>query len=100
MAPPATVLDHQNFVSATHCGGVETVKKRILLRGTCELCDHERDLLQDHNHENGLCRGRLCSSCNHLIAQFDRSAEFIRRMLAYIEKWQHVHGSVGGVKYR
>ena len=65
----------------------------------CPLCEREAPLIQDHDHENGLCRDAICVSCNHLIAQFDRPAVFLKKIIDYREKWEDIHINGGGVRY-
>ena len=57
----------------------------------CAICGATGDLEQDHDHETDLCRGKLCSSCNHLVARYDRPIEQIDRFLGYLRFWAAEH---------
>lgn len=66
---------------------------------TCPLCHRAAELEQDHDHRTDLCRGRICSSCNHLVARFDRPIAEIHRFLDYLQRWATEHVRVGGQTY-
>jgi len=65
----------------------------------CSLCGGPGLLEQDHDHRSDLCRGLLCSSCNHLVARFDRPVADIHRFLAYLTYWEQQHAAHGGRTY-
>ena len=55
---------------------------------TCEICGYQGPYLaQDHDHATGLCRGRLCYSCNRRLAHVDQTAAWLTRAKHYLEKW-------------
>ena len=66
---------------------------------SCPLCLQPALLEQDHDHETDLCRGRICSSCNHLVGRFDRPVDEIQRFLDYLRFWHDQHASHGGQSY-
>ena len=65
----------------------------------CPICLRHADLEQDHDHRTDLCRGRICSSCNHLVARFDRPIDEIRRFLDYLQHWAAQHAAGVGPSY-
>lgn len=66
----------------------------------CALCGRsDVHLEQDHCHRTGLCRGRVCRSCNLLIGRYDRPLEDIERILEYLNVWHVEHAVRGGRSY-
>jgi hypothetical protein len=59
--------------------------------GRCEICREDRLLCQDHDHGNGLCRGRLCNACNSGLGFFGDDPERLRRGAVYVEEWAGAH---------
>lgn len=41
--------------------------------GKCAICEKERPLVVDHDHETEIVRGLLCRQCNHAIGLFYES---------------------------
>lgn len=70
-----------------------------LARAVCSLCGGAGPVEQDHDHRTDLCRGLLCSSCNHLVARFDRPVAEIQRFLDYLTLWEGRHADGGGRTY-
>lgn len=57
--------------------------------GVCAICGHpelNRSLLVDHNHKTGKIRGLLCTLCNVLIGQIERTPEFYSKAKEYLNK--------------
>lgn len=66
---------------------------------TCPLCFERAVLEQDHDHRTDLCRGRICHSCNLLVARYDRPLAEIARFLDYLTQWDTAHAVAGGQTY-
>lgn len=64
----------------------------------CPICRESAVLVQDHCHVSGLCRDRICASCNNLLGRIENKPARLEALLAYAErwKWEHAHG---GVRY-
>lgn len=62
--------------------------------GECPICRRTRPLVQDHCHASGLCRDRICNSCNVLIGRLESQPERLQILLDYISRWrwEHAHG--------
>jgi hypothetical protein len=56
-------------------------------QGKCGICDKEKPLVIDHNHETGRVRGLLCQECNKGLGLFFDSVEYIRAAEGYL-----IHG--------
>jgi hypothetical protein len=59
--------------------------------GKCAICGvpkPARKLGVDHNHENGLLRGLLCSRCNNGIGIFQDNTEWLQKSIDYLEGWR------------
>ena len=69
------------------------------LQEVCPLCLQPDLLEQDHDHRTDLCRGRICSSCNHLVGRFDRPVDEIQRFLDYLQYWAAQHAEGVGQSY-
>ena len=61
--------------------------------GVCAICQTPdprdrrfRFLTVDHNHQTGVVRGLLCSSCNRGLGYFKDNEEVIARALTYIRE--------------
>lgn len=59
--------------------------------GYCECCGRESDLNQDHDHSNGLARGKLCRSCNVGIGFFKEDLRRLADAMDYLKKWRLAH---------
>lgn len=64
----------------------------LLLReqnGVCAICmratGRTRRLCVDHDHETGVVRGLLCSTCNKILGHARDDQEFFRRAMNYLE---------------
>jgi hypothetical protein len=53
--------------------------------GLCAICKNERELEVDHNHDNGIIRGLLCSSCNKLIGFANDDISILKSAIEYLE---------------
>lgn len=53
-------------------------------KGLCYLCNRERILVVDHNHETNRVRKLLCSGCNTGIAQFEHDLSLFDKAKEYI----------------
>lgn len=59
--------------------------------GRCDLCGHRKKLLQDHDHDNGLCRGKLCHGCNLGLGVFKDDPFKLYKAIEYLKKWRLLH---------
>lgn len=75
-------------------------KRRLGLLGTCEICQRETRVYQDHDHGNGLCRGKLCYQCNTSIGLLRKDVAVLTAAIDYVRRWQTRHYHSGGLKYR
>lgn len=53
-------------------------------QGKCGICDKERPLVIDHNHDTGKVRGLLCQPCNTALGLFGDSVETLRAAEGYL----------------
>jgi hypothetical protein len=67
-------------------------------REVCPLCDEHALLMQDHSHETGLCRDRICTRCNNLLGRIEAKYDHLQRLTVYVEQWAIEH-RYGGKKY-
>ncbi len=70
-----------------------------MMRGCCPLCNRVTDLVQDHDHETGLCRDAICSSCNQDVGRFEWPSDHIRKLIDYVESWRRRHAAGEGYPY-
>lgn len=67
--------------------GISESQYRALLdhhQGRCGICDKERPLVVDHNHDTGKVRGLLCHPCNKALGLFGDSVETLRAAEGYL----------------
>lgn len=57
----------------------------VLQQGKCAVCDLEKELFLDHNHETGEARLLLCRNCNIAFGQMKEDPDLISVLLAYAE---------------
>jgi Recombination endonuclease VII/NUMOD3 motif len=67
-------------------------KKMAEQGGACGVCARipspdERNFSVDHNHITGAVRGVLCGPCNTLLERLDKTPEWMRRALAYLDRY-------------
>lgn len=63
--------------------------------GSCDLCGEFHDgtrgrgdfIVQDHDHETGTMRGRLCIGCNTALGRLGDSIAGLERALAYLRRF-------------
>jgi hypothetical protein len=65
----------------------------------CPLCGESATLVQDHCHETGLNRDRICTRCNNLLGRLEWKPERLEALRDYIIYWQWEHRH-GGLSYR
>ena len=53
----------------------------------CAICNEERPLQIDHNHQTGKIRGLLCMPCNVSIGHLQESTKNLRSAIAYLDRW-------------
>ena len=69
--------------------------------GTCPLCLKENcHLYWDHDHESGLFRGWICSSCNLLLGHAFDNPDTLRRAALYLEKFNERRSRKFPIKVR
>ena len=71
----------------------EDVKSRVEKQhGVCAACGgppiDDRPLVVDHDHKTGEVREMLCNSCNLTLGVSREDTDRLRRLVAYLEKWQ------------
>lgn len=69
--------------------------------GKCAIClrspgEGERRFAFDHDHDNGVVRGVLCSTCNSGLGLFYDNPELLLGALQYLAYWRQQHGSAEG----
>ncbi|HET7713537.1 MAG TPA: endonuclease domain-containing protein [Patescibacteria group bacterium] len=47
----------------------------------CAICDKEKPLVIDHDHDSGQVRGLLCRTCNTQLGWFERHMDSVIRYL-------------------
>ena len=66
-------------------------RRELGLYGRCDCCGMDKDLCQDHDHINGLNRGKICQACNSGLGFF---RDDVRRLILaeeYLRRWQDFH---------
>lgn len=58
--------------------------------GRCALCNEEKKLTVDHNHDSGVVRGLLCYQCNSSLWLLDNVPA--GRIMEYLKTEWHFHG--------
>lgn len=61
---------------------------------TCPICEKmfQANLLKDdHDHNTGLSRDRICNNCNLMLGQAMDSAEVLDNASKYIRYWARRH---------
>jgi hypothetical protein len=62
----------------------------------CAICGSATNLVRDHDHDTGRCRGWLCNRCNMVFGHVEglsiyalkwKELEIMKAMLAYAEYW-------------
>lgn len=66
-------------------------KKMIEQNGKCKICNKEEKqnkvLSLDHDHETGIVRDLLCSSCNLALGGFMDNPILLTNAINYLKKW-------------
>lgn len=55
-----------------------------LMESPCAICGAEHDLVIDHCHTTGRCRGRLCHPCNKGLGFFRDDVDRLQRAIDYL----------------
>lgn len=63
---------------------VETYKQRMASRTSCEICESEKELCYDHDHETMEFRGVLCRGCNRSLGQLGDNLKSIMKVVNYL----------------
>ena len=50
----------------------------------CKICQEEKKLFIDHNHQTGLVRGLLCHHCNTMLGLAKDSPQVLEGAIAYL----------------
>ena len=70
---------------------IKEFRKELGIYGQCSLCGHGAVLVQDHDHGNGLVRGRLCSHCNTGLGFFKEDERRLMDAVDYLRAWRVAH---------
>lgn len=59
----------------------------------CAICQREdklfgRALHMDHNHVTNQARELLCPRCNQLLGRAEESADLLRKLADYLDRWR------------
>lgn len=60
----------------------------IAQNNQCAICQKQKQLHIDHNHETNDVRGLLCGSCNRGLGMFDDDVDVLKRAIGYLQKTQ------------
>jgi hypothetical protein len=52
----------------------------------CQVCDSDKKICVDHDHETGRVRGFICDSCNVAIGKAQDDPNLLRALADYLEK--------------
>lgn len=79
-----TCFNH--YYRARRYGITEQQYKALLdhHQGRCGICEQEKPLVVDHNHDTGKIRGLLCHNCNKALGLFGDSIETLRAAEGYL----------------
>lgn len=50
----------------------------------CIICNKQRELVLDHNHETGEVRGLICNPCNMIIGVVEKYPEYLKKLDSYL----------------
>jgi len=72
-------------VTARNYGITVDEVKELRSVSSCQICNRKEHLCIDHDHNTGLVRGVVCSSCNTLLAGVDKDG-WLDKALIYLRK--------------
>jgi len=58
------------------------------LGNICPICQRERELVTDHDHDTGTIRGFICRDCNLLLGNARNNSKVLRNAASYLEACQ------------
>ena len=67
--------------------GITTLEYEKMLsdqNNKCKICQEEKKLFVDHNHETGIVRGLLCHHCNTMLGLAKDSPQTLEGAIAYL----------------
>ena len=68
----------------------QNIRGDCMINNTCECCGKEVDtVVQDHDHFNGLNRGKICLSCNRVLTETLQKNQ--QQYITYLERWELDH---------
>lgn len=76
---------------------VQSVNFDVERDTNCVICKKKftrRQLVQDHCHQTGLQRGRICSKCNVMIGMAGDNPMILRNAIDYLAEWFLTHAKV------
>lgn len=75
-----------------------TITDQTLYADACDICGETpgRTLAQDHCHETGIKRGRLCLLCNTGLGHFKDRPDLLAKAIQYLEHWNTRRPTGGG----
>jgi len=56
--------------------------------GICPICELEKKLVVDHDHETGKVRALLCGQCNTGLGSLKDSPQIVEKALQYLIEWE------------
>lgn len=84
---------HSHTVHKRKHNGLKREDILIVQSGKCAICNNEisfddKTAAVDHNHSTREIRAILCHSCNHGIGHFRENIDYMKKAIAYLEKYR------------
>ena len=67
------------------------VKRKESTYGLCGICRKDKKLVCDHDHTNGMRRGKICGTCNSMLGMAYDSVKTLIVGARYLKYWQREH---------
>jgi hypothetical protein len=85
------IVRQDKLILYNECGSTQKSYMYQDQDGKCLICLTDRlieELVIDHDHDSGLVRGLLCTSCNLGIGIFKDNIGLLKRAIWYL-RWNH-----------